>query len=219
MKYYSLALRAAIRRLAILFAMFVAIIGPPSAHSASSGLAVGIAIDTDQATPQFPLGSPVGLKMVVSNSTPWPIYTKLGFSQTEFYQSLVLTGPDGARYNYIPETEKVDTMPPTITFGDRQVILAEALSDGVVKQVVIDDLSQLFPIMETVPGWYTLEARLPFIRFAEIIPVKNFGVLGPVDDVDNIWRGTVVSNKIQFYLFPPSGVKQRFIFCRFIKRV
>jgi hypothetical protein len=115
-----------------------------------------------------------------------------------------LTDPNGEKYIYIPEKETVDTMPPPIIYGDREVLLAEALSQGVVKTVVIDDLRELFPMLNTVPGWYTLEAIQPFIRFAGVIKIENFGVLGLADD-ENIWQGAVNSNKIQFYLYPTAG--------------
>jgi hypothetical protein len=192
-------------RLLIGALLLAALIAPAGAAAASSGLSLAIAVNTDQAEPQFALGFAVGLTMVVANDSPWPIYTKLGFSQTEFTKALVLTGPAGKKYIFIPEKEQVDTMPPAIPFGDRQVILAEELAPGVVKKVLIEDLSRLFPMLKTVPGWYTIEARQPFIRFAEIIPIKDFGVLGPIDDPDNIWRGTVASNKIQFYMYPATG--------------
>lgn len=171
----------------------------------SSGLKIAIALNTDQAEPRLALGAAVGLTMAVGNSTSWPIYTKLGFSQNEFIKALILTGPAGGKYIYLPADEQIDTMPPAITFGGRQVILTEELPPGVVKKVVVDDLGELFPMLKSTPGWYTIEARQPFIRFAEIIPIKDFGVLGPVDDAENIWRGTVASNKIQFYIYPPSG--------------
>ena len=201
MKGYSGAFRARYWRLAIPLLILAAGFGPQSVHSESSGLKIGIDLDGLQ----IPLGWQVGLTMVISNDTQWPIFTKLGFSQSEFYKALLLTGPNGGKYIYIPENEKVDTMPPPIPFGNRQVILAEELAPDFVKQVVIDDLGQLFPMINTEPGWYTIEARLPFMRFAEIIPIENFGVLGPVDDFNNIWRGSVLSNKIQFYRYPATG--------------
>ena len=205
MKGYSGTFGTGYWRLAISLFIFTAVFGPQNVHSDSSGLKVGIEINSDSDELQIPLGWQVGLTMIISNDTQWPIFTKLGFSQSEFYKALLLTGPNGGKYIYIPENEKVDTMPPPIPFGNRQVILAEELAPDFVKQVVIDDLGQLFPMINTEPGWYTIEARLPFMRFAEIIPIENFGVLGPVDDFNNIWRGSVLSNKIQFYRYPATG--------------
>ena len=205
MKGYSGAFGPRYWRLATALLILAAVLGPQSVHCQSSGLKVSIGIKTDLNTLQIPLGWPVGLTMAIRNETQWSIFTKLGFSQSEFYRVLLLTGPNGGKYVYIPENEKVDTMPPPIPFGNRQVILAEELGTNFVKQVVINDLGQLFPMINSQPGWYTIEARLPFMRFAEIIPVKNFGVLGPVDDLKNIWRGTVLSNKIQFYRYPATG--------------
>jgi len=179
-------------------------LGLDSAFSDSSGLKVAIAISGDQPNLEIPLGFPIGLVMLITNETEWELYTKQGFSQTEFFKSLHLTDPNGEKYIYIPEKETVDTMPPPIVYGDREVLLAEALSKGVVKTIVIDDLRELFPMLKTVPGWYTLEAIQPFIRFAGIITIKNFGVLGLADD-ENIWQGAVNSNKIQFYLYPAAG--------------
>jgi len=202
MKGYSGAFGAKYWRLATALLILAAVLGPQSVHCQSSGLKIAIGINTDLDQLQIPLGSQVGLTIVISNDTQWPIFTKLGFSQSEFYRVLQLTGPNGGKYVYIPENETVDTMPPPIPYGGRQVILAEDLGPEFVKQVVINDLGQLFPMINSEPGWYTIEARLPFMRLAEIIPIKNFGVLGPVDDFNNIWRGTVVSNKIQFYCYP-----------------
>ena len=205
MKYYSGPFGARYWRLIISLFMLAAVFCPQSVHADSSGLKVRLAVDADSEAPQFPLGAPIGLTMIISNDTEWSLFTKLGFSQTEFFRSLILTGPDKKKYIYISEKENVDTMPPAISFGDRQVILAEELSKDFVNKVIIVDLSQLFPMIKTEPGYYTIESRQPFIRLAEIIPIKNFGVLAPVDDVDNIWRGSVVSNQIQFYVFPPAG--------------
>jgi hypothetical protein len=209
MKGYSGAFGPKYWRLATALLILAAVLGPQSVHCQSSGLKIAIGINTDMDQLQIPLGWPVGLTMVIRNETQWSIFTKLGFSQSEFYQVLLLTGPNGGKYVYIPENEQVDTMPPPIPFGGRQVILAEELPPEFVKQVVINDLGQLFPMINSQPGWYTIEARLPFLRFAEIIPVKNFGVLGPVDDLNNIWRGTVLSNKIQFYRYPATGGQVR----------
>lgn len=191
-------------QLLLLIILLSGILGHESAFSDSSGLNVEIAISGDQSNLQIPLGFPIGLVMVITNETEWSLYTKKGFSQTEFYKSLHLTDPNGEKYIYIPEKETVDTMPPPIVYGDREVLLAEALLKGVVKTIVIDDLRELFPMLNTIPGWHTLEAIQPFVRFAEIIKVENFGVLGLADD-ENIWQGAVNSNKIQFYLYPTAG--------------
>ena len=191
-------------QLLLLIILLSGTLGLDSAFSDSSGLKVGIAISGDQTDLQIPLGVPIGLVMVITNETAWELYTKKGFSQTEFFKSLHLTDPNGEKYIYIPEKETVDTMPPSIVYGGREVLLAEALSQGVVKTIVIDDLRELFPMLKTVPGWYTLEAIQPFMRFAGIIKIENFGVLGLADD-ENIWQGAVNSNKIQFYLYPAAG--------------
>ena len=171
------------------------------AYGASSGLKIEIALDGGD---QHPLGFPIALRMVITNDSQWSIYTKKGFSQTEFYRSLILTDPNGEKRIYIPATIPVDTMLPSLIYGNRQVSLAQALLPGVVKAVTIADLAQLFPIIDTVPGWYTLEAQQPFVRFAETIAIENFGVLGLADDPDK-WQGTVNSNKVQFYLYPATG--------------
>jgi hypothetical protein len=84
--------------------------------------------------------------------------------------------------------------------------LAEALSPGVFKTVTLQDLSKLFPVIGTLPGWYTLEAYQPFGRFGDIIDVADFGVLGLADHPNN-WHGTVNSNRIQFYLTPNIGAQ------------
>ena len=190
--------------LLLLIILVAGIWGHKSAFADSSGLAVKIAISGEQSNLQIPLGFPIRLVMVITNETEWSLYTKKGFSQTEFYKSFHLTDPNEKKYIYIPEKETVDTMPPPIVYGDREVLLAEALAKGIVKTIVIDDLRELFPMLNTVPGWYTLEAIQPFIRFAGIIKIKNFGVLGLADD-ENIWQGAVNSNKIQFYLYPTAG--------------
>ena len=190
--------------LLMLLVLVPGILAPKSALADSSGLALAIAASGYESDLKIPLGFPIALVMVVSNETRWSLYTRKGFSQTEFYKSLHLTDPAGEKYIYIPDKDTVDTMPPPIVYGEREVLLAEALSTGVVKTIVIDDLRQLFPMLNTVPGWYTLEAIQPFMRFAQVINIENFGVLGLADD-ENIWQGAVNSNKIQFYLYPVAG--------------
>jgi hypothetical protein len=176
------------------------------AQGQPSGLSLEIAIADAPEDFQFPLGTVIGLTMVLTNVTEWPMYTEKGFSQTDFHKSLILTDPNGERYTLIPETGWVDSMPPPFFFGDRAVLLAEALSPGAVKTVIIKDLSTLFPVMETMSGWYTLEAYQPFGRFGDIIDVAGFGVLGLADHPNN-WHGTVDSNRIQFYLSPNIGAQ------------
>ena len=88
-----------------------------NAYGASSGLKIEIALDADQ----FPVGFPIALRMVITNDSQWSIYTKKGFSQTEFYRSLILTDPNGKKRIYIPATIPVDTMPPALIYGNRQV--------------------------------------------------------------------------------------------------
>ena len=88
-------------QLLLLIILLSGILGLDSAFSDSSGLKVGIAISGDQSNIQIPLGVPIGLVMVITNETAWELYTKKGFSQTEFFKSLHLTDPNGEKYIYI----------------------------------------------------------------------------------------------------------------------
>jgi hypothetical protein len=186
--------------------LLAGLIGINGALGQSSGLSLEIAIADAPEDFQFPQGAVIGLTLVLTNSTEWPMYTDKGFSQTDFHKTLILSDPNGKRYTLIPETGLVDSMLPPFFFGDRAVLLAEAIAPGVVKTVTIQDLNKLFPVMDTLPGWYTLEAFQPFARFGDIIDVEGFGVLGLADHPNN-WHGTVNSNRIQFYLSPIIGAQ------------
>jgi hypothetical protein len=180
--------------------------GASEVYGDTAGLTVEISLKQAPADSRFPLGVPVGLTMVLRNATDWSIYTEKGFSQVELHQSLVLTDPNQKVHSFIDPKAVVDTMPPPIFWNDRAVLFAERVSPGIVRSTTISDLRTLFPVMNSLSGWYTIEAHQPFIRFASWIETRALGILGVGDDRNN-WHGTVDSNKIQFYLYPYAGAQ------------
>ena len=182
--------------------------GADHACGDSSGLNMEISFKQTQTLGdfQFPLGVPIGLTMVLKNVSGWPVYTEEGFSQVDLHKSLILTDPNQKVHAFMDPTVLVDTMTVPIFLSGRALIPAEKLSKEFIKTVTITDLRALFPVTNTVTGWYTIQAHQPFMRFASWIEDASVGVLGLLDDENN-WRGTVDSNKLQFYISPDKGAQ------------
>ena len=122
MKGFEQAIKASRRWGMVVTAVLLAgLFGVNVAQGQTSGLSLEIAIADAPEDFQFPLGTVIGLTMVLTNVTEWPMYTEKGFSQTDFHKSLILTDPKGERYTLIPETGLVDSMPPPFLFGDRKI--------------------------------------------------------------------------------------------------
>ena len=174
----------------------------------SSGLSLNIYAD-EQNHPQlqFQLGDdPIELIMVIKNDTQWPINTKRGFSQVNLQRSLILTDPNGMKHAVTTENNKAYDVLPAISFNQVPTAKAEVLPEDWVRSIIIDDLRTQFPMMNTTPGWYVIEAQQPFVRFAWTVQADPVGLLGPQTDPSN-WHGSVDSNKLQIYITPALGAQ------------
>jgi hypothetical protein len=160
---------------------------------------------TDPEDLTFPIGTQVGLRMVLRNNTKFPINTERGFSKLEPHRFLVLIDP-AKKHHYVGGKVSSGDAPPPFFLGDTTTIPAESLPAGWVKKVTISDLAKLFPVMEETLGWYTLEAHMPFVRLVWTFQDKQLGLLG-VENDDRNWSGTIDANPTQIQLALASDVK------------
>jgi len=170
-----------------------------------AGVSLTISVDATNADFQFALGDPIKLIMVSKNTLNWPINTERGYSQEELHKFLIITDPSGARKT-LSQDAAGHKMPPTFFLNGRPMTPAETLPAAWIKSATIGHLEILFPSMQTTPGWYTIEAQQPFVRFAWTIQDPGLGLLG-VADADDNWYGAVKSNKLQIFIAPPAGAK------------
>ena len=173
--------------------------------AADSGMSLEIFADQAHPDPQYVMGAPVKIIMVIKNVSDWPINTERVFREVQLENALMITDPGGTRYSITKDTQTFD-MPPPFFWNDMAATPADSLPQGWVRSVTIDDLGVLLPMMHQIPGWYTIEAYQPFIRFAWTIEDTQLGLLGIQGDESN-WFGTVNSNKLQIYISPSLGAK------------
>ena len=170
------------------------------------GLKLELAVDSEHANLTFILGTePVRLFISISNTAAQPIATARGFSQIELYNSLIVTDPGGTRHVSGSESPS-HKMPPPFFINSRPWGLSETLPANWVRSATIADLAEKFPVMKTTAGWYTIEARTSFVRFADTGQDAGLGLIGLLDAQEN-WTGTVASNKLQIYIAPGRGAK------------
>lgn len=169
----------------------------------SPGLSLSIYIDQAHEDLQYALGEPIKLIMRIKNIWGYPINTERGFSKVELHQSLVITDPAGTTHSLSQETVVLDPLPPFF-LKDQATSPAETVPLDWVRSVAIDDLGDLFPMMKTTAGWYTIEAQQPFVRFAKTVQHDRLGLLGLQEHPGN-WHGTISSNRIQIQIAPGDG--------------
>jgi hypothetical protein len=155
---------------------------------------------------EYDLGEdPVKLFVVLKNESGRVIVTERDFSLEELHHSLIITDPKGVRHILRPgdETHK---MPMPFFINEKAWSPAEKLPADWVKSTAVDDLREKVPVMFSTAGWYTIEAQVPFVRFASS---GEFGSLGTmaVQDNENNWTGTLIANKLQIHITPPSGAQ------------
>jgi hypothetical protein len=178
----------------------------PAYGFTDSGLKLELAVDSDHAGLRYSLGiEPVKLFVSISNAAAQPIATARGFSQIELYNSLIVTDPGGARHLSASGSPS-HKMPPPYFINSMPWGLAETLPANWVRSAAIADLTEKFPVMKTVAGWYTIEARTSFARFATTGQDAGLGLIGQLDALEN-WAGIVASNKLQIYIAPVRGAK------------
>jgi hypothetical protein len=171
-----------------------------------SGLQLTLEVDAAQADLKYTLGQdPVLLVMTIRNAAGEPIATSRGFSQIELYNALSVTDPNGVRH-VSGSMDLGHKMPPPFFINDQAWGPAETLPAAWVRSATIADLRDLYPMMQTTAGWYTIEARTPFIRFASTGQIAGLGLLGLLENQSN-WEGKVASNKLQIYIAPVRGAK------------
>ena len=186
------------------FALLCIIAWPASGFS-DSGMSLEVLADQAHPDLQYVLGEPIKVIMVMKNATDWSINTERIIKEVQLENALVITDPGGTRHSITKDTQTFD-MPPPFFWNDLPATPAESLDQGWVRSVTIDDLGALLPMMHQIPGWYTIEAYQPFIRFAWTIEDSQLGLLGIQGDESN-WFGTVNSNKLQIYISPSLGAK------------
>jgi hypothetical protein len=165
-------------------------------------------LDQDNAERQFPLGFPIEMVMVVKNETQWPIITERNFSEKKFYMTLILiyTDPFDKVKVFTLSGEDLHAMMSAFFVAGNPMVRSEILPEEWVKSIRIEDLSELFPILKTVPGSYVVKAELPFSRYQWGFELYPLGMLGAADHPDN-FDGILVSNEIPFAVFPASGAE------------
>jgi hypothetical protein len=170
------------------------------------GLKLELAVDSGHAALTYSLGTePVKLFVSISNTEAQPIATARGFSQIELYDALIVTDPSGVQHLYSAASSD-HKMPPPFFISGKPWALAEELPADWVRSVTINDLTEKFPVMKTTAGWYTIEARTSFIRFAPTDQNAGLGFIGLLGHPNN-WTGTVAAQKLQIYIAPARGAK------------
>jgi hypothetical protein len=168
------------------------------------GLSLGLYVPQGEG-PQYYLGSPVKLILVIKNESGFTLKTERGFSQVDLYQSLILTDPSGKMYKLTQAGKALD-MPPPFFVNGRVAIPAEAIPAEWARTVTVNDLTNLFPMMKTSPGWYSIEAQQPFLRFGETVQDSSLGLLG-IEGQPGQCQGVLKSNRLSLYISPGYGAQ------------
>lgn len=178
----------------------------PSHAYTKGGLSLELAVDKEHADLTYLLGAePVKLFVKVSNAIGLPIATSRGFSQIELYNLLIVTDPNGFRY-YANIDSPAHKMPPPYFIADLPWGLAETLPATWVRSLTISDLTEKFPVMKTLPGWYTIEARTSFVRFKMTGQDAGLGLIAQLNHPEN-WSGNVAAAKLQLFISPARGAR------------
>lgn len=180
----------------------VLLAGGPAWGFNSPGLSLNIFPEDGQEDLRYILGDPIKLILVSRNETGLALYTERGFSQLEQHRFLSLIDPAGKKHFLGGEVTSGDAPPPFFIKDDiedkiREMIPAEKLPADYENPIVIDNLTDLFPVMKTTLGWYTLEINMPFIRLYWTRQDQVLGLLGDSADAAHNWDGTLNSNKLQ----------------------
>lgn len=180
-----------IRPLALVL-LFLICIGWTTAPSVwgydAPGIDLKLYADPAQQDVTYQLGvEPVPLIMVQRNVAFADVVTTRGFSKRELHQSLIITDPAGRRH-YLNAGAPAHKMPIPFFIANRAWGKAELLPEGWKRSVLVDDLRSHIAEMNTVAGWYTIQAQQPFVRYARLRKDASLGDLGDLDDSAN-WGG------------------------------
>lgn len=188
--------------IAILLIWSSCMCGSPTWADTPSGMTLELFTGQD-AGPKYVLGSPIKLIMVLKNVSGGPLNTNHGFRDIELHRFLVITFPDGQKVS-LAEAGIASDPPPPI-FSDGQAIrTAEVLAGNYVKSVVIEDFAQLAPPLKTTTGRITIEASVPFVRYAWTVNDTQFGLMGVENDPSN-WAGTIDAQPVSIEISPKEG--------------
>jgi len=179
------------------------------------GLGVTIQPEAGHEDLKYAKGDPIKLDIITRNTAGIELYTERGFSKLEQHRFLSLIDPGGKKYFLGGEVSSGDAPPPFFIEDRasarlRELVPAELLAAEYNKPVAVTDLTELFPVMKTTLGWYTLEVNMPFIRFYYTREDNVLGLLGDAADTEN-WDGTLNSNRLQLQITLPAGVKGAYL--------
>jgi hypothetical protein len=174
----------------------------------TAGMELNLYADPGHPEPKYVLGSePVPLILVERNVAYADLVTRRGFSQEELHQTLIVTDPSGRRH-FLNAGAPAHRMPMPFFIADRAWAKAESLARGWERSALIEDLRDHVPVMNSVAGWYTIQAQQPFVRYAALRRDTSLGHLGEIDNAEN-WEGTLKSNVLQVFVTPAAGAQIR----------
>jgi hypothetical protein len=172
----------------------------------ASGLSLNLY--TRQDSHKFSASQSIPIIGVIKNETKWPLNMDLGFSQMEIERYLIARDPQGVRHTPLFQEIQASDMPPPSKWGKYETVPAEVLPPGWERSVTIDDLSELFPVMERLAGWYTIEAELPLSRYGWTVKEgASDRLLGVLDN--KAWHGTIKSKKLRIFVAPARGGRMK----------
>jgi hypothetical protein len=172
----------------------------------ASGLSLNLY--TLQESHKFSASQPIPIIGVIKNETKWPLNMDLGFSQMEIERYLIARDPQGVRHTPPFQEIQASDMPPPSKWGKYDTVPAEVLPPGWQRSVDIDDLRELFPVMERLSGWYTIEAELPLSRYGWTVKEEaSDRLLGVLDN--KAWHGTIKSKKLRIFVAPARGGRMK----------
>jgi PKD repeat protein len=161
-----------------------------------------------QESHKFSVDDPIPIIGVIKNETQWPLNLDLGFGQMEIERYLIARDPQGVKHTPPFQETQASEMPPPSQWGEYETVPAEVLPAGWQRSVTIDDLRELFPVMERLCGWYTIQAELPVTRYGWTVQEEGTGrILGILDD--SAWNGTLVSKELKIYVAPARGGRMK----------
>ena len=150
--------------------------------------------------------APVPLYVVLKSDPNKSIDTERDFSKIELHHTLIVVDPNDNKHVLRPKAYD-HKMPIPFFIDSIPWSLAEGITPGWVKSTKINDLRTLVPEMFTLPGWYTIVAQQPFMRFARSRTFgTNLGKMGVQGDENN-WKGVLTSNTLEVYIKPPGSAR------------
>lgn len=145
----------------------------------------------------------IGLICVIKNDLAWPINTNVGIKEIKLEQHLIATDPCGDKHIAVEEIQAPEDMLPSSSWGNLDTVPAEVIQPGYERSVRIEDLRNLFPAMNKIPGEWIIQTSIPISRFLYTINDQD-GIRG-VDD--RAFHGTLTSNQLRIFVVPDYGAR------------